>query len=60
METPSVHKKSGCINRRLGSMLSQRKDKVHFVRGGEKTSHQCTGTKGIKICSSSLYSEGKI
>ena len=28
-----------------------------MVRGGEKTSHQCTGIKGSKICDSSLYSD---
>ena len=43
--------------RKVGGILSDRKDKGPLVRGGEKTSHQCTGAEGSKICNSSLYSE---
>ena len=57
MDTPSVDNKIGYTKGRLGDILSRRKGRGPLVQGGEKTLHQCTGTKGSKTCDSSLYSE---
>ena len=41
----------------VGCILSRRKGRGPLVRGGDKTSNQCTRTKRTTICNSILHSK---